>query len=121
MRGVAPVSAQSFVYIVDFVFHGLPTWLKPLAQMVKHCRSEVRARAREDVRLAVSVDTLLRLHFGLPCARDLKQTLPIKESRCIELLRIRAGVTAGVTEGYEPNALKLRISRGLSPCSEREG
>lgn len=88
--------------------------------MGKHQRSESRAQARENVRLAISVDTLLRLRFGLPIDKNLTQPLPLDLARCVDLLRSRAGVATGSTEGYEPNALKGSTWGEPSPCSDSE-
>ena len=52
-----------------------------------HKRTEERERGRRLVRLAVSVDTLLRLKLRLPVPPNLNHTLPIPPSEARRLLR----------------------------------
>ena len=88
--------------------------------MGKHKRSAASAHERESKRLAISVDTLLRLQLGLPVDVNLKHHLPIEPARVLQFLRERACVTTQTstktTSGYEPNA--VLTCEELSPCSE---
>ena len=52
-----------------------------------HERSDESERRRLLVRLAVSVNTLLRLTLRLPLPSHLQQTLPVRPSEAYKLLR----------------------------------
>ena len=103
----------------------LPPWLKARggATMVKHTRSAAAEAERQSRRLVVSVDMLLRLRLGLPVDPRLQNSLPLSLDVCLEILRIRAGITIDeahrlIYTGYEPNA--SRTWEELSPCTEPE-
>ena len=52
-----------------------------------HARGASREGNRRLTRLAVSVDTLLRLHLRLPAAEDLRHCLPLAPAGCIAFLQ----------------------------------
>jgi len=53
-------------------------------------RSTKRRNSRFQTRVAVSVDTLLRLRLGLKPHPETKHTLPVRPSRVISILRLLA-------------------------------
>ena len=72
----------------------------------RKCRDEVSEQLRYEKRIALSIDTLLRVQFDLPLDPKLRDPQPVPTVEVLAFLWKRAQESDRSTQGYEPNALK---------------
>ena len=95
----SPVSILRITYVVM-------CWLKLYQLMKRKCRDGVSERTRYEKRIQRSIDTLLRVHFGLPIDPKLSDPQPCSTVEVKAFLWEVAQQIDPPTEGYEPNALE---------------